>query len=448
MTQENEQPTHDMATKINPERICDYQQTSTVNTGENNNKNYMNIQNENPVTAQAEQVTAYAAASENGNSVTNNLKTEMNMKEETLKTAEEMVDTTISNNVDSITDMNGNLSDDIIKICKEAEEKIVNMLEPDGLAGTVMEKSLINLTGAYKAGKIKVARLKMNRKPKAKAIKALKESIMKVGQQILLLLIPATVAKAMGFEIESFDGKDIPEDELSITVVVVDGQTRLQAYLEFLDEDPNSSMSDLFAYFPLNLVSLGEMLTSINLKVFCWKNSDFITGILGTGNVEDEKKKALKYIKELESANYNYTSACEWVTFRKGIITKTPLVNAMNFSSSSLDLQQSKYAIEIIQAARNKFTGDNESALKRKAFPEFIITQWNDAGSELIYSERVECFKKFFDGLSDEDVNNIAKPSGYTRKCGKKKEEFIIEQLEKSFKEFLTSHPYSEFKDK
>lgn len=448
MKTNDQMPTQEQALNA-PENIRGYKQTSTVNSDEDNNQNHMNTQNGSPVTESlSEQATAYAAASDSELTINNNLETEMNMKEETLKTAEEMVDTTISNNVDSITDMNGNLSDDIIKICKEAEEKIVNMLEPDGLAGTVMEKSLINLTGAYKAGKIKVARLKMNRKPKAKAIKALKESIMKVGQQILLLLIPATVAKAMGFEIESFDGKDIPEDELSITVVVVDGQTRLQAYLEFLDEDPNSSMSDLFAYFPLNLVSLGEMLTSINLKVFCWKNSDFITGILGTGNVEDEKKKALKYIKELESANYNYTSACEWVTFRKGIITKTPLVNAMNFSSSSLDLQQSKYAIEIIQAARNKFTGDNESALKRKAFPEFIITQWNDAGSELIYSERVECFKKFFDGLSDEDVNNIAKPSGYTRKCEKKKEEFIIEQLEKSFKEFLTSHPYSEFKDK
>lgn len=48
-----------------PENIHDYQQTSPVNTGDNDNQNNMNIKNENPVTAQAEQVTAYAASSEN-----------------------------------------------------------------------------------------------------------------------------------------------------------------------------------------------------------------------------------------------------------------------------------------------------------------------------------------------------------------------------------------------
>lgn len=448
MTKENEQPTQDMANKINPERICDYQQTSTVNTGENNNKNYMNIQNENPVTAQAEQVTAYAAASENGNSVTNNLKLEKNMKEETLNTAEEMVDTTNSNNVDSITAMNENLSEKTIKICKEAEEKIVNMLEPFGLAGTVMGKNLINLTDAYKNGKIKIARLKMNRRPKAKAIKALRDSIMRTGQQIMLLVIPAIAAKEMGFEVEDFNGNEIPEEELIMTIVIIDGQTRLLAYLEAIKVDSKYLNCTLYAYFPLNWVSLNEMLTSINLKAFSWKNSDFITGILGNGNVEEEKKEALKYLKGLESVGYNYTSACEWVTFRRGIISKTPLVNAMNLSSSYLDLQHYNHAIEIIKAAREKFTGEYESALKRKAFPEFIITKWNEAGRELNDTEKEAFLKKFFDGLSDEDVKKIADPSGYERGKGEKKEDLIIKQLKSSFEKFQLSHPYSEFKEK
>lgn len=43
------------------------------------------------MTAKAEQATAYAAASENENLIINNLKTKMNMKEETLKTASEQV---------------------------------------------------------------------------------------------------------------------------------------------------------------------------------------------------------------------------------------------------------------------------------------------------------------------------------------------------------------------
>lgn len=91
MTKENEQPTQDMANKINPERICDYQQTSTVNSEEDNNQNKMNIQDENPVTAQAEQVNAKVAASENETLSTNNLKLEKNMKDENLKTVSEQV---------------------------------------------------------------------------------------------------------------------------------------------------------------------------------------------------------------------------------------------------------------------------------------------------------------------------------------------------------------------
>ena len=449
MTQENEQPTQDMATKINPERIRCYQQSSTVNSEGDNNQNKMNTQNGSPVTGlSSEQATAYVAASENKLTINNNLKTEMNMKEETLNTAEEMVDTTNSNNVDSITDINRNLSEKTIKICKEAEEKIVNMLEPFGLAGTVMGKNLINLTDAYKNGKIKIARLKMNRRPKAKAIKALRDSIMRTGQQIMLLVIPAIAAKEMGFEVEDFNGNEIPEEELIMTIVIIDGQTRLLAYLEAIKVDSKYLNCTLYAYFPLNWVSLNEMLTSINLKAFSWKNSDFITGILGNGNVEEEKKEALKYLKGLESVGYNYTSACEWVTFRRGIISKTPLVNAMNLSSSYLDLQHYNHAIEIIKAAREKFTGEYESALKRKAFPEFIITKWNEAGRELNDTEKEAFLKKFFDGLSDEDVKKIADPSGYERGKGEKKEDLIIKQLKSSFEKFQLSHPYSEFKEK
>lgn len=397
----------------------------------------------------SEEVTAYVVDSEKRTLIINNLKIETKMNETNLsivteQKAEENVNAQRTNNVDSTANIDGQLSDNEINLCKEAEQEIINKLEPEGLAGTVMEKSIINLSGSYKAGKIKVARLKMNRRPKAKAIKALMESLKLFGQQIMLLVIPAKVAKAWEFDIESFTDEDIPEEELCTTVVIIDGQTRLQAYLDAIKEDPNCLNSELYAYFPLNWVSLNEMLTSINLKVFGWKNADFITGVLSKKKIEE--KDALEYVKELELAGYNYTSSCEWATLKKGIITKTPLVKAMSSSSSSLDFPYSQYAIEISKAARAKFVGDYESALKQKAFPELIITKWNDAGEELIYSEREDCLKKFFNELSDEEVKNIAEPSGYKRGCGKKKEEFIIEQLEVSFNNFLSNHPYSEFR--
>ena len=161
----------------------------------------MKIFNESPVTDHSEQATAYVAASESEKKiVTNHLKTEDVMNEKNInavkeETAEEMVDTEKSNN--RTTDMNGQLSEDIIKLCKKAEKEIVNVLESDGLAGTILEKNIINLTGAINTGKIKVARLKMNRKPKAKAIKALKESMKQFGQQIMLLIIPSLLIPAI-----------------------------------------------------------------------------------------------------------------------------------------------------------------------------------------------------------------------------------------------------------
>lgn len=444
MTKENEQPTQDMATKINPERICDYQQTSTVNTGENNNKNYMNIQNENPVTAQAEQVTAYVADNENENLIINNLKDEKNMKEETLKTAEEMVNTTNSNNVDS----NGNLLDDIINSCKEAEAKIVNGLEADGLAGTAIGISLINLTGAYRANKIKIARLRMNRKPNIKAIKALKESLKKYGQQIMLLLIPATIAKDMGFDIEDFNSNEIPEEELIMTVVVIDGQTRLQAYWDAIAEEPNSSICDLYAYFPLRWIPLDEMLKLINLKVFSWKNSDFMTGVISNKAITDKTKQALGFIQKLESEGYNYTAACEFVTMNKGIIRKTPLVKAMSSNNSILEFDKAEFGIAICKAAKKKFAGKNESAIKNKTIPELIIDKWNIACKELSQKEAKSYIIAFIDQIDSNTLTELVSPSGYERGKGKKKDEFIKEHFIIAFKNFQTSHPYSEFKDK
>lgn len=104
--------------------------------------------------------------------------------------------------------------------------------------------------------------------------------------------------------------------------------------------------------------------------------------------------------------------------------------------------------LKSLKLLERNLRGGDESALKRKAFPEFIITKWNDAGRELNDNEKEVCFKTFFNELSDEDVKKIAEPSGYKRGCGRMKEEFVIEQLEKSFNNFLSKHPYSEFKEK
>lgn len=373
--------------------------------------------------------------------VTNNIKKENDMSE--TKTAS--VQTTVTENQYS-SSTNGKLSQEQIELCEKAVQDLVDQLESNGLAGTVMGKSIINITGAHKTGKINVARLKMNRKPKNKAVRALQEAMMLSGQQIMLLVIPAKVAKNLGFEIESFDGTEIREDELSMTVVIIDGQTRMKAYLEAIKEDPNSQISNLYAYFPLNWVNMNDMLTSINLKVFTWKNSDFMTMTLCNDSIEYETRATLKRIQGLESEGYNYTAACEWITLDKGIVRKTPLVKATSVCESSLKFDKAEYGIQLCDAAQKKFEGEFETVLKSKIFPELVISKWNGACKELTQPQATELMKTFFGNLTKKEIEEIAKPSEYKRGCGRKREEFVAEHFEASFNTFLSKHPYSTFK--
>lgn len=376
---------------------------------------------ESPVTVWAEQVTAYVAASENANDK-------------------------ISNNVNSTTNLNGQLSTDILKLCKETEKNIVEKLEPDGLAGTVLGKSILNLTGAIKSGKIKVARLKMNRKPKDKAIKALSEDLIQVGQQIMLLIISAEAAQKLGLEVEGFNGEDIPEKELEATVVIIDGQTRMQGYLKAVKDSPKIEIPDLYAYFPLNWIPVDQMLKSINLKVFTWKNSDFMTGIICDKKTDEKAKEVFEAVQRLEKENYNFTAACEWITLNKGIIRKSDLLKYMGPKTSTIDLTKAEFGLSIHEVAKNKFHGDNEVILKKKTLPELVISRWNEICKDISQKEATEYMKKFIEGLTDEEVKEMAQPCEYKRGCGKKKEYFLTERFEASFRKFQSSHSYSEFK--
>lgn len=103
-------PTQESALNA-PENIRGYKQTSTVNSDEDNNQNHMNTQNGSPVTESlSEQATAYAAASENDNSVTNNLKVENIMTQSDLNTASENIVDNASVDVQSSAEQQGTIS--------------------------------------------------------------------------------------------------------------------------------------------------------------------------------------------------------------------------------------------------------------------------------------------------------------------------------------------------
>lgn len=343
----------------------------------------------------------------------------------------------------------GELSSDDLEFCKKETKRLVDLLSPKQLAWVIsMGVYLIDLLGAEKAGEVIIAKLVMNRRPKEKSINEMTGTILEVGPLIMPLVLPAVVAIHFGYEIEDFDNNPIPEDKLSITVVIIDGQTRYLAIKEIRSKYPDKVPSKVYAYFPLHWTSLTKMLQAINLKVFTWKNSDFITGVLGCKKIDKQTNAALEYIKKLEREEYNFTSACEWVILQNGIIKKTLLVNAINSSGSGLKLDNAGYGMEIHKTALEVFKSDKEEkALKNKTIPELIIKEWNAACENLSKKEATGYIKAFLNSLTSDEISEMVSPSGYKRGEGKKKEAFVKEQFDESFKSFKEAHPYTDFRE-
>jgi hypothetical protein len=358
----------------------------------------------------------------------------------------------ITNGVDHVSEQaliksKGDLPLEDQEFCKKETKQILDLLSPKQFATLLLTSvTVIDLFGAEQAGEIIVGRLVMNRNPKNKSVNAIAETILNAGMQIMLLAIPATVARHFGYEIEDFDGKPIPEDKLRVTVIIIDGQTRYLAIRKLKEKYPDLVLSNVFAYFPLHWISLTKMLQTINLKVFTWSNSDFISGLRGIG-LKPKVERALAYIQSLEQRGYNFTAACEWGTLLKGIIRKSLLVKAMNKPDTNLEYEHSEYGMDIHQEAEKVFSGKNEEALKNKTIPEMIIAKWNVICEDLSKKEATTYIKAFLKGLSGDEISEMVTPASYKRGEGKKKEEFVKEQFEKSFKAFADAHPYKEFRE-
>lgn len=330
--------------------------------------------------------------------------------------------------------------------CQDAIQKIKEVAPEQILEVMPGLLTILNFNGIINIGKLKIGRLVMNRWPKQKSVNSMALSIMADGIQVMLLVIPGVIAVKMGYTVEDFDGNPIPEEQLPYAVIIVDGQTRYMAIMKIMKEHPDKIPANVFAYFPTNWINLTKMLQAINLKVFTWKNSDYITGIIGMDNIDKKAKVALMYVQTLEKSGYNYTAACEWMTLGKGIIRKPSLVKAMNATDSKLCYDNSEYGIKIHETAKSKFTGNNEKALKNKTVPEFIIDKWNNACNELNKKEATSYIIAYLNGLADKDVAEIVSPSGYKRGNGKPKADFIKAQLEDSFQRFYKANPFAAFK--
>lgn len=333
------------------------------------------------------------------------------------------------------------------EFCQDAVGKIKE-IDPEHVFEVASALTILAFNGIIEAGKIKIGRLVMNRWPKPKAVNNMAISIMEDGMQIMLLVIPGTVAVKMGYAVEDFEGNRIPEEQLVRTVVIVDGQTRYMAIKKIMKEHPDKAPANVFAYFPTNWTDLTKMLQAINLKVFTWKNSDYITGVIGLDSIDKDTKNALEYVQALERLGYNYTAACEFITLHKGIIKKPGLVKAMSGTTDKLKFDDAKYGIEIHKAAQGKFAAKNEDVLMNKTVPEFVISKWNGVCNDLSKKEATAYMVAFFNSLSGDEIKEIVSPSGYKRGCGKSKASFVTDLFNDAFDKFTANHPLDEFKER
>ena len=115
--------------------------------------------------------------------------------------------------------------------------------------------------------------------------------------------------------------------------------------------------------------------------------------------------------------------------------------------SVNLEYDNSGYGMEIHQEAQKVFVGKNEDALKNKTVPELIIKEWKAACVDLSKKEATGYIKAFLRSLTSDEISEMVSPADYKRGEGKKKEVFVKEQFDKSFKSFKEAHPYADFRE-
>lgn len=160
-----------------------------------------------PVTVQSEQATAYAAAEGNNKDLLETVKMVeekgclvssqggLQDKSEKIEVAGTAVQKSDSYAVDA-------------EACKDAVQKIKEVAPEQILEVMPGLLTILDFNGIINVGKIKIGRLVMNRWPKQKSVNSMALSIMADGIQVMLLVIPGTVAVMMGYDVE--DSTAIP----------------------------------------------------------------------------------------------------------------------------------------------------------------------------------------------------------------------------------------------
>lgn len=287
--------------------------------------------------------------------------------------------------------------------------------------GTIITLAMLQENG-YKIG-----RLAGNRTFDEKIVKAKKKSLKATGLLVPAIVVEAEKAIAEGLEVVDFETEEkITEENARYYVVLVDANHRYKAHLQLLNEDKNYDGEFSFM-LPLQDISVGKMLSEINIATNPWKTADYGKG---AAMMLKEELPLLTALNKLTENGYSIESAALWLTFEKKV-TKSVLVNAMNGTISD-PLKEDKNierGQKLLQSARKSFS---EDFLKKRTMPDWIISKLKeDEDGKTAFIKKMS---NFLSQIGRENADKIEKSKG--ERGGDSKETIVNRKLNELWEKY------------
>ena len=209
-------------------------------------------------------------------------------------------------------------------------------------------------------------------------------------------------------------------------MVLVDANHRYKAHLQLLNEDKNYDGEFRFM-LPLQDISVGKMLSEINIATNPWKTADYGKG---AAMMLKEELPLLTALNKLTENGYSIESAALWLTFEKKV-TKSVLVNAMN-GTISYPLKEDKNierGQKLLQSARKSFS---EDFLKKRTMPDWIISKLKeDEDGKTAFIKKMS---NFLSQIGRENADKIEKSKG--ERGGDSKETIVNRKLNELWEKY------------
>ena len=386
----------------------------------------MELKNESPVTAHAEQATIQAMVENRG----------MNFQDSTVPDSNCGVG---QRNISAVEDgylQASAVAGDMQRLNSEAGKEVTESTVPEKLKREMIY-ALSTLSGmGYFFGRIKI-----NRDIDQKQVKKKIASILVCKGVISpFLVVHAAICLKAGLELEDSEGNPITKEtpNLGFILIVIDGQHRMEALRQLnrkLGKEGKNKYEG-YAYLPLiNDYDVPTLLREANSATKPWDGMDWLTQLLATAQEKEISTKKLKWVKE--KARYGSdTAAWAWVnngkTNSKAICIKA--AKDENKLKELADVTSFEEDKKLYEAAGKSFTGSHAKVLGWKVLPEWVYKKLDYlVKKDMKRSEAIFRLISFLGNINSGTVQEI---SSIKKSLTQSKDNRILARLDELFADF------------